>query len=202
MIGMSWGAAALDALGIHPPGLEAMAQAFWWPRYAEYGHAQGQLHLLDTGDFGGALGALSGFAWPAAHEGSAALQAWYDLARSTRDLARTPPPVADTGRALEAAPDLLDLARPGAALRRSPRRRSRAFFPDGAAPCCAADGSPEPPSFRCAPGRGSIMGTPTRAAFKSPPAGKRSSPRRATRIITRNRSMPATSRKRPAIIPS
>src|SRR5579883_3610728 len=138
MIGMSWGAAALDALGIHPPGLEAMAQAFWWPRYAEYGHAQGQLHLLDTGDFGGALGALSGFAWPAAHEGSAALQAWYDLARSTRDLARTPPPVADTGRALEAAPDLLDLARLGA-------------------PARGVAAQPAAPLARIFPGRGSAV---------------------------------------------
>lgn len=136
MVGMSWGAAALDALGIHPPGLASMRQSFWWPSYVEYANTGRQLALLDTGDFGGWLGALSGFAWPASHGGDAALRAWYGKSYNPiRALADAPPPVADTGRALEAAPELLDLTGLDA--------------PSGAQP-------PAPPLARIFPKRGSI----------------------------------------------
>ncbi|MGH7744568.1 MAG: heparinase II/III domain-containing protein, partial [Candidatus Dormibacteria bacterium] len=104
MEGMSWGEAALDALGIRPSGSERMMQGFWWLRYAEFTPVM----FLDTGDFGTSLSALSGFAWTAENSHDPALLAFYQTAadQSLAGVLR----VQHTGRALEAAPGLLDLA--------------------------------------------------------------------------------------------
>ncbi len=104
MEGMSWGAAALQALHIHPKGLERMLRAFWWLRYAEF--APGK--FLDTGDFGTDLSALSGYAWPAENAGDPALEDFYESARSSTLMGVIR--LSHTGRALEEAPGLLDLA--------------------------------------------------------------------------------------------
>ncbi len=101
--GMSWGAAALASLGIRPPGLARMMEAFWWPRYAEFRPGL----FLDTGDFGGNLQALSGFAWAAENSRDPAAEAFYATAAS-RTLFNFPQ-LRHTGRALESAPGLLDL---------------------------------------------------------------------------------------------
>jgi hypothetical protein len=103
MEGMSWGGAALQALGIRPRGMNRMMQAFWWLRYAEFKPGM----FLDTGDFGTSLSALSGYAWPAENAGSPALRAFYESARNSTmaGLFR----LRHTGRALEEAPGLLDL---------------------------------------------------------------------------------------------
>lgn len=103
MEGMSWGASALAAMGIRPAGMERMTEAFWWPRYAEYRPGL----FLDTGDFGGALQALSGFAWSAENSSDPAAEAFYATAAS-RTLFDFPH-LRHTGRALESAPGLLDL---------------------------------------------------------------------------------------------
>ena len=103
MEGMSWGQAALGALGIRPQGSEGMMQAFWWLRYAEFQ----PLMFLDTGDFETSLSALSGFAWTAENSHDPALQAFYETAtnHSLAGLLH----LQHTGRALEQAPGLLDL---------------------------------------------------------------------------------------------
>jgi Heparinase II/III-like protein len=103
MKGMSFGMAALHALGIRPRGTEGMIQSFWWPRYAEVTPDL----VLDTGDFGGNVRALSGFAWEAEHFRNPALRAFYDTAEAGRLLGVSK--VQHTGRSLEAAPGLLDL---------------------------------------------------------------------------------------------
>lgn len=104
MEGMSWGAAALDSLEIHPLGLDKMVQAFWWERYIRI---RGNL-LLDTGDFDGDLSSLPGFAWSAEYTHDPSLRAFYetDNDRTLKGVVR----LQHTGRALEAAPGLLDLA--------------------------------------------------------------------------------------------
>ncbi len=129
MEGMSFGQAALDALGIRPPGMRQMEQSFWWPRYAE---VRPNL-VLDTGDFAGALRGLSGFAWGAEHAGDPSLRAFYDTAETGTLLGVSK--VEHTGRALEMAPGILDLA------------------------CCSAPASPAPipPPSRIFAGRGSAV---------------------------------------------
>jgi hypothetical protein len=114
MEGLSWGLASLHALGIHPKGADNMAQSFEWLRYV-------QVHpgiFLDTGDTDGEIKALSGFAWSAEFSGNPGMRKFYDSAteQSVSGLVRLPssaasnPVIADTGRALEEAPGLLDLA--------------------------------------------------------------------------------------------
>jgi hypothetical protein len=129
MEGMSWGGAALQALHIHPKGLERMMRAFWWLRYAEF--APGK--FLDTGDFGTDLSALSGYAWPAENAGDPALEDFYESARSSTLMGVIR--LSHTGRALEEAPGLLDLV------------------------CCTRPEtpSPSPPPERIFPLRGSAV---------------------------------------------
>lgn len=104
MEGMSWGAAALQALGIRPKGLERMMRAFWWLRYAEFKPGL----YLDTGDFGTELSALSGYAWPAENAGDPALKDFYESAKNSTLMGVIR--LNHTGRTLEEAPGLLDLA--------------------------------------------------------------------------------------------
>ena len=129
MEGISFGMAALHALGIRPPGTDKVLQSFWWPRYAEVNPAL----VLDTGDFGGQLRALSGFAWEAEHSNDSSLRAFYDTAEAGSLLGVAK--VQATGRNLEAAPGLLDLT------------------------CCSrpAVPAPLPPLSRIFPGRGSAV---------------------------------------------
>ncbi|HEX5483266.1 MAG TPA: heparinase II/III family protein [Terriglobia bacterium] len=104
MEGMSWGAAALQALGIHPKGLNRMLDGFWWLRYAKFTPGK----FLDTGDFDGVLSSLSGYAWPAENAHNPSLEDFYESAKGgtvTGIIHLT-----HTGRALEAAPTVLDLA--------------------------------------------------------------------------------------------
>ncbi len=124
MEGISFGMAALHSLGIRPHGTDRMLQSFWWPRYAEVNPAL----VLDTGDFSGQLRALSGFAWEAEHSNDASLRAFYDTAETGSLLGVAK--VQATGRALEAAPGLLDLtccSRPAAPAPLPPPSR---IFPD------------------------------------------------------------------------
>lgn len=129
MEGMSWAAAALQSLGIRARGTERMLQAFWWPYYAQFKPGR----FLDTGDFGGDLDALSGYAWAAENAGDPVLQAFYEGAvrRTLSGLSQ----VQHTGRSLEAAPGLLDLV------------------------CCTASSKPfpAPPPSRIFPLRGSAV---------------------------------------------
>ncbi len=129
MEGISFGMAALHSLGIKPPGTDRVIQSFWWPRYAEVMPDM----VLDTGDFGGQLRALSGFAWEAEHFHDPTLRAFYDTAEAGRL-----PGVSkfqQTGSSLEAAPGLLDLT------------------------CCSqpAQPAPLPPPSRIFPERGSAV---------------------------------------------
>lgn len=103
MEGMSWAAAALQALGIRARGTNRMLQAFWWPYYAQFRPGR----FLDTGDFDGDLDALSGYAWAAENAGDPALQTFYEgaVSRTLSGISR----VQHTGHSLEAAPSLLDL---------------------------------------------------------------------------------------------
>lgn len=99
--GLSLGAAALQRIGIRPNGTERMIQSFWWPHYIQYKPG----YLLDTGDFNGSLGALSGYAWMAEYGGDPTLRAFYDsaISHSLKSLFKpgngTP----------QYAPDMLDL---------------------------------------------------------------------------------------------
>lgn len=129
MEGISFGMAALHALGIRPPGTGKMIESFWWPRYAEVTPGL----VLDTGDFNGQLRALSGFAWEAEHSNDASLRAFYDTAEAGSLLGVAK--VQATGRTLEAAPGLLDLT------------------------CCSrpAQPAPVPPPSRIFPERGSVV---------------------------------------------
>lgn len=103
MQGLSWGAAALNGLGIHPARRRAMLDAFWWIRYSE---VRPDL-VLDTGDFDGELKSLSGFAWPAEVFRNPALRQLYDR---TDHALNGGSRLKNTGRALETAPTFLDLA--------------------------------------------------------------------------------------------
>ncbi|HET7212751.1 MAG TPA: heparinase II/III family protein [Terriglobia bacterium] len=129
MEGISFGMAALHSLGVRPPGAAKVFQSFWWPRYAEVSPAL----VLDTGDFGGQLRALSGFAWEAEHSNNASLRAFYDTAEvgSLLGVAK----LHATGRTLEAVPGLLDLT------------------------CCSRTAAPAPipPPSRIFPDRGSAV---------------------------------------------
>jgi hypothetical protein len=129
MEGLSTGIAALHAFGIRPPETARMIQGFWWPRYAEVTPNL----VLDTGDFDGQLRGLSGFAWEAEHSGDPSLRAFYDTAEVGTLVGVSN--VSHTGRLLEMAPGILDLA------------------------CCSepAATAPEPPPSRIFPGRGSAV---------------------------------------------
>lgn len=74
MEGMSAGMAALERIGIKPPGTTRMMESFWWPYYAQFKPGL----LLDTGDWDGELNSLSGYAWTAEYAGEPALRAFYD----------------------------------------------------------------------------------------------------------------------------
>jgi hypothetical protein len=129
MEGMSWGMAALHALDIRPRGFEKMVKAFWWLRYAR---VRPDL-LLDTGDFGSELGALSGYAWGAEYAGDPALRAFYETATGASLMGVFG--LRPTGRTVEQAPGLLDLV------------------------CCThpSEVTPEPPLSRTFPERGSAV---------------------------------------------
>ncbi len=129
MKGMSYGLAALSSLGIHVPGTQTMLQSYWWPRYAEVTPNL----VLDTGDFGGKLRSLGGFAWEAEHSRDPSLRAFYDTA-VVHSLAAIPE-VRHTGRGLESAPGLLNLT------------------------CCSRPAAPAPlpPASRLFPLRGSAV---------------------------------------------
>jgi hypothetical protein len=129
MEGMSWGMAALHALDIRPRGFEKMMKAFWWLRYARI---RPDL-LLDTGDSGSELRALSGYAWGAEYAGDPALQAFYDTA--TDQSLRGVFGLRHTGQTVEQAPGLLDLV------------------------CCTHSSgvTPQPPLSRIFPARGSAV---------------------------------------------
>ncbi len=130
MQGLTWATAALDQAGMRPAGTDSMLQSFWWQQYMQVSADIG----LDTGDFDGRLGALSGLAWGAEYAGDPAPRAYYQTAtdRSLLGLSR----LHDTGRDLERAPGLLDLV------------------------CCTRAASPAPvlpPPSRIFPGRGSAV---------------------------------------------
>ena len=76
MEGMSWGMAALHALDIRPRDFDKMMKSFWWLRYAQVSPDL----VLDTGDSGTELRALSGYAWGAENAGDPALRAFYETA--------------------------------------------------------------------------------------------------------------------------
>lgn len=103
MQGMSWGASALASLHIRPRGIQTMLDAFWWERYIRI---RANL-VLDTGDFGDALGALTGFAWGAQYSHDPSLRAFYETGSDTSLIGLFR--LEHTGRALESAPGLLDL---------------------------------------------------------------------------------------------
>jgi hypothetical protein len=103
MKGMSYGLAALNSLGMQVPGTEGMLRSYWWCRYAE---VRPNL-VLDTGDFGGDLQSLGGFALEAEQSGDPSLRAFYDTAVFHSMVAI--PKLRHTGRELENAPGLLDL---------------------------------------------------------------------------------------------
>jgi hypothetical protein len=103
MQGMSWGAAALQTAGIRPYGSDKMLQSFWWLRYARVSPDL----VLDTGDSGAALRALSGYAWGAENAGDPALRAFYDSASDGSLMSVFSSQ--GTGRAPEQVPGLLDL---------------------------------------------------------------------------------------------
>jgi hypothetical protein len=129
MEGMSWGMAALHALDIRPRGFEKMMKSFWWLRYAQ---VRPDL-LLDTGDSGSELSALSGYAWGAEYGGDPALRAFYETA--TEQSLRGAFGLPHTGQTVERAPGLLDLV------------------------CCtqAPMATAEPPLSRIFPARGSAV---------------------------------------------
>ncbi len=130
MQGMSWGTAALRSLGIRPRGMARMLNSFWWLKYAQF--APGK--LLDTGDFGTNLEALSGYAWAAENTDDPALRAFYEGAQS--HTLKVVLGVHHTGRAQEQSPGLLDLV------------------------CCtrpAPETTPAAPDARIFPGRGSTV---------------------------------------------
>ncbi|MGH9469839.1 MAG: heparinase II/III domain-containing protein [Terriglobia bacterium] len=102
MEGMSFGAAALHALGIRPRGMAKMIESFWWLRYAFF--APGE--VLDTGDTGMNLGSLSGYAWGAENGRDPAVRTFYDSAR-TGTLAEF---ISSAGTGKPEPPGLLDLA--------------------------------------------------------------------------------------------
>jgi hypothetical protein len=103
MEGLSWGIAALHALDVRPRGFEKMMKAFWWLRYAE---VRPDL-VLDTGDFGHGLPALSGFAWGAEFGGDPALRAFYDTA--TEESLKGVFGLGHAAQKSERAPGVLDL---------------------------------------------------------------------------------------------
>jgi hypothetical protein len=129
MEGMSWGMAALRALDIRPRGFEKMMEAFWWLRYAR---VRPDL-LLDTGDSGSELRALSGYAWGAEYAGDPALRAFYETA--TDQSLTGVFGVLQPGQSAEKAPGLLDLV------------------------CCThpSEATPQPPLSRIFPARGSAV---------------------------------------------
>ena len=130
MEGMSWGMAALHALDIRPRGFEKMMKAFWWLRYAQ---VRPDL-VLDTGDSGSELRALSGYAWGAEYAGDPALRAFYE----TRDR-----PKSDGSLWVALIPG-------------EPSNRLRAFWTLSAARSPAMV-TPEPPLSRIFPARGSAV---------------------------------------------
>lgn len=136
MEGISFGMASLHALGIRPRGTEKVMQSFWWPRYAEVTPDL----VLDTGDFGGQLRALSGFAWEAEHSHDPSLRAFYDTAEEGRLSGISKKQY--TGRFLATTPGLLDLT------------------------CCTEPAKPAPaaPTSRIFPKRGSAV---LRSGWKS-----------------------------------
>jgi len=107
MEGMSWGGAALDALGIHSARMDDMLQAFWWEKYIRI---RPDL-LLDTGDFHGELGSLPGFAWTAEYAHDPSLRAFYENDNHTTVMAisRSQHSESEAG-ASDPVPALLDLA--------------------------------------------------------------------------------------------
>ena len=113
MEGMSWGMAALQAVGIRPRDADKMLQSFWWLRYAQ---VRPDL-VLDTGDFQAELRALSGFAWGAENAGDPALRAFYESATGHTLMSQFGPgrtggalqSQGGGGRAREEMPGLLDL---------------------------------------------------------------------------------------------
>jgi hypothetical protein len=135
MEGMSWGMAALHALGIRPRGFEKMMQAFWWLRYAR---VRPDL-VLDSGDTGPELRGLSGYAWGAEFVGDPALRAFYDTATDSSLMSVFGLPAAGglqpVARARGEPPGFLDLV------------------------CCThpAVTPPEAPPSRVFPGRGSAV---------------------------------------------
>ncbi len=131
MEGMSWGGAALQALGTRPRGLEHMFQAFWWIRYAQVKPEM----ILDTGDFQTRLAALTGYAWSAESARDPALQAFYETAthHTLTGLFRLP----HTARTIEEVPGFLDLVcctKPSYAQRASEGRPAGASAQEGAPP--------------------------------------------------------------------
>ena len=80
MEGMSWGMAALQAMGIRPRGFDRMMNGYGWLRDVQVRPG----FVLDTGDTGTELQALSGFAWGAEFGGDRALQAFYETATNQR----------------------------------------------------------------------------------------------------------------------
>ncbi len=129
MEGLSWGMGALHALDVRPRGFEKMMKAFWWLRYAQ---VRPDL-LLDTGDSGHGLPALSGFAWGAEFGGDPALRTFYDTA--TEGSLRGVFGPDHAGQKSERVPGLLDLV------------------------CCTrpSEAPPQPPLSRIFPARGSAV---------------------------------------------
>lgn len=129
MEGMACGTAALRAFHISLPQEKRMVEGFWWLRYAEVTPDL----VLDTGDFGGQLRGLSGFAWEAEYGGDPSLRAFYDTAEVGTLVGISK--VQHTGRLLEMAPGILDLV------------------------CCSTPPpvAPAPPPSKIFPGRGSAV---------------------------------------------
>lgn len=125
MRGLSWGTAALGALGIRPRGTARMWNGFWWPYYAM---VRPDL-VLDTGDFDGRLESLSSFAWGAEVAGIPALRDFYDRS-STHLSLEAESGIQYTGRKIEDETGPLDLACCSNPPHRYPQPAPARIFPD------------------------------------------------------------------------
>ncbi|MES2221077.1 MAG: heparinase II/III family protein [Acidobacteriota bacterium] len=120
MEGMAVGMASLQRIGIQPSGTQRMIESFWWPHYVQYKPG----YMLDTGDWGGELSSLSGYAWAAEYSGDPTLRAFYDsaLTHSLKSIFKSE----QNNQTAPYAPDMLDLiccTKPAAAVPAAPLSR-------------------------------------------------------------------------------
>jgi Heparinase II/III-like protein len=122
--GMSWGMAALHSLLIHPRGSERMLEGFKWLRYIEL---RPDL-ILDTGDSGTSLSALSGYAWSAEHSDDPAARNFYEMAPRLT-LSAFLKSAQHSGSAPTEVPGLLDLICCTSPIRSAPPDPPSRLFP-------------------------------------------------------------------------